>query len=262
VLAGGITEAASLQGWEVARMETTQVGIFSKIYKFSTGDDYWNDAGGARFQLADLDQVTIPFNPKYVPQKSVTIAGYVMFPGMYAIKSEEEKIRDIVARAGGLKTGYYPEGSRLIRRLNAAGLVPIDFRSILENAGSPQNITVVDGDSIFIANRDNVVYVRGQVFVPSAVVFKKGASLHYYVHQAGGYREDADESRTVVTLPNGGKWEPGWFIFPDPEILAGSSILVPQKIEKPDNSLQIVASFATVLASLAAITVALVQVTK
>jgi hypothetical protein len=93
-------------------------------------------------------------------------------------------------------------------------------------------------------------------------VYRKGASLAYYIRQAGGYREEADESRTFVSLPNGRKWEPGWLIFPNPDILGGSTILVPQKIEKPDNTLQIVSNLATILASLAAITVALVQVTK
>jgi polysaccharide export outer membrane protein len=262
VLAGGITESASLNGWEVARLDTTELGIYSRIYKFNVVDEYWNDANGARFGLVDYDQVTIPFNPKFMLQKSVTIAGYVMYPGTYVIKSDEEKINDIVKRAGGLKIGYYLDGSRLIRRENGAGLVPVDFARVLKDPTSLDNIRVVDGDSIDIAGRDNVVYVRGYVFVPSAVVYKKGASLSYYIHQAGGYREDADEGRTVVTLPNGRKWDPGWAIFPDPDILGGSTILVPQKIEKPDNTLQVISNFATIIASLAAISIAIVQVTK
>jgi polysaccharide export outer membrane protein len=262
VLAGGITEAASLQGWEVARIETTQVGIFSKIFKFNAGEDYWNNGGTANFELRDFDQLNIPFNPKFTPQKSVTVAGYVMYPGTYTIKNEQEKVDDLITRAGGLKPGYYLEASRLTRKRNGAGLVPIDFIAIQANPKSPENISVVDGDSVYVANRDNVVYVRGEVFVPSAVVYKQGASLAYYINQAGGYREEADAGRTVVSLPDGRKWEKGWFIFPDPDILGGSMILVPRKIEKPDNTLQVISSLATILASLAAITVALVQVTK
>lgn len=192
----------------------------------------------------------------------MTVTGYVMYPGTYAIKSENEKVSDIITRAGGFRPGYYLRGSRLIRNANGAGLVPVDFGEVINDPNSIDNIRVVDGDEIHIAERDNVVYVRGYVFVPSAVVYQKGASLSYYIHQAGGYREDADAARTVVTLPNGRKWEAGWFIFPDPDILGGSTILVPQKIEKPDNTLQVLTNFATILASLAAITVAIVQVTK
>jgi len=150
----------------------------------------------------------------------------------------------------------------LLRKAKFAGLVPIDFTKIMEDPHSSDNIRIEDGDYINIAERDNVIYVRGSVFVPSAVVYKKGASVDYYIHQAGGYKDDADISSVVVTYPNGQKWEPGWFLLPNPDIPGGSSILVPQKIEKPDNTLQIISNFATVLASLAAITVAIVQVTK
>lgn len=262
VLAGGITEGASPVGWEVARMETTQVGVFSRIFKFDVAKEYWSDANGAKFELTDFDQVTVPFDPKYTPQRSVTVSGYVMYPGTYAIKNEEERVTDMIKRAGGLKPGYYLEGSRLVRRANGAGLVPINFLKIHNDPASIENITMLDGDEIQIADRDNVIYVRGEVFVPSAVVYKKGASLSYYVKQAGGYRDEADAGRTVVSLPNGLKWEEGWFIFPDPEILGGSTIIVPRKIEKEDKTLPILRDMVTIIASLAAISVALVQVTK
>jgi len=49
--------------------------------------------------------------------------------------------------------------------------------------------------------------VRGEVFVPAAVVHKKGASLSYYLDQAGGMKDEADGDRVVVTLPNGRKWK-------------------------------------------------------
>ena len=51
------------------------------------------------------------------------------------------------------------------------------------------------------------------------------------------------------------EWESG-------ELLPGSAIFVPRKIEKEDKTLPIIRDLATILASLAAITVALVQVTR
>ncbi|HEX7573545.1 MAG TPA: hypothetical protein VF514_10650, partial [Bacteroidota bacterium] len=68
-------------------------------------------------------------------------------------------------------------------------------------------------------------------------------------------KEEAEESNTVVFLPGGKKWEHG-------DILPGSSILVPKKIEKPDTLLPIIRDLATILVSLAALTVAVIQVTK
>jgi hypothetical protein len=100
------------------------------------------------------------------------------------------------------------------------------------------------------------------VFVPSAIVHKKGASLSYYLTQAGGLKDEADDGRIFVTLPNGRKWEKGWFLLPDPDILGGSIIIVPKKIEKPDNTLPVIRDWATIFVSIATMMVAIVQITK
>jgi hypothetical protein len=68
--------------------------------------------------------------------------------------------------------------------------------------------------------------------------------------------------RIYVTLPSGKKWKSGWFIFPSEEILPGSLVYVPKKVEREDKTLQILTSWATVMGSLAALTVAIAQVTK
>ena len=262
VLAGGVTDSASFIGWEVARIDTTVIGVFSKIYKFDVEKEFWTNSNGSSFLLSDLDHLTIPFNPKYTVPKSIAVAGYVMYPGTYTIKQESERVVDAIKRAGGLRPGYYLEGSRMIRKANGAGLIPVDFQRIWTDPASIENVTVLEGDSLYIANYDNMIYVRGEVFVPAAVAYKKGASLSYYINQAGGYKEEAEGGSTVVILPNGRKWEPGWFIFPNPDILGGSTILVPKKIEKEDKTLPVIRDMATMLASLAAITIAIVQVTK
>jgi len=50
-----------------------------------------------------------------------------------------------------------------------------------------------------------------------------------------------------VTLPNGRKWEKGWFFLPDPDIPGGSIVLVPKKIEKEDKTLPVMRDWATIL---------------
>jgi len=54
----------------------------------------------------------------------------------------------------------------------------------------------------------------------------------------------------------------GGGLFTSNEILPGSSIFVPRKVEKEDKTLPILRDVVTILASLAALTVAMVQVTK
>jgi len=255
VMAGGLTEGATTLGWEISRMDTTQIGVYSRILKVNMDSAYWNNEKNEKSRLEDFDVVFVPTDPKYTAQKSVKLTGYVMFPGSYVIKNEGERLEEIFTRAGGVRKGAYLEGSRLIRKFNDAGLVPLDFKKAIEDPQSRDNVVVYDGDSVHVAYIEDIIYVSGEVYVPSPVLYKENASLGYYIRQAGGYKEEAEEGKTVVFLPGGKKWEGG-------DILPGSSIFVPKKIEKPDHTLAMIRDLATILASLAAISVALIQVSK
>jgi protein involved in polysaccharide export with SLBB domain len=255
VIAGGLADAASLQGWELSRLDTTNMRTYARIIKIDSQKEYWREGIVNDLSLEDFDALFVPFNPKISHQKFVTISGYVTFPGVYAIRSEGERLADVFQRAGGLRPGAYLEGSRLFRKFNNAGLVPLDFQSAIERKDSRDNVVMYDGDSINVAFTEDVIYVSGEVYVPSPVLFQEGEGLSYYIRQAGGYKEEAEDGKTVVFLPGGKKWEHG-------DILPGSTILVPKKLEKIDTTLPIIRDLATILASLAAITVALVQVTK
>jgi protein involved in polysaccharide export with SLBB domain len=255
VLAGGLREDGLTTGVEVSRMETTSVDVYSQVYKIDLSKDYWEARENESFLLKDYDHVFVPSNPRYSRQKLVSVSGYVMYPGSYSIRNANERLEQIIGRAGGLRPGAYLEASRLIRRLNNVGVIPIDFAKAIGDPTSRDNIVMNEGDSIHVAFTEDVVYVRGEVIVPTSVLYTRGASLRYYIDQAGGYKEEADDGRTVVILPSGKKWD-------GDEILPGSSIYVPKELDKPSNTLAIIRDTATILASLAAITIAIVQVTK
>ncbi len=255
VMAGGLADAASVEGWELSRVDTTDTRSYARVIKIDSRTAYWEEGIPDDLALHDFDVLFIPFNPKITLQKFVRISGSVMYPGVYAIRSEGERVADILHRAGGLRPGAYMEASRLFRKFNNAGLIPLDFRNAIEDPLARDNIVVYDGDSIHVAITEDVVYVSGEVYVPSPVLFEEGEGLSYYIRQAGGYKEEAEKSNTVVFLPGGKKWEHG-------DILPGSTILVPRELDKPDTTLPILRDLATILASLAAITVALIQVSK
>jgi protein involved in polysaccharide export with SLBB domain len=261
-MAGGLTEYASKTYWELARVDTSTLGRLSKIFQFNVQDSYWNNQLGNNGLLQDFDHLMVPVDAKFNSMRVVVIAGYALFPGSYALQYEGEKLSSIIMRAGGLRPGAYLEGSTLFRKWSNAGLVPIDFEKVMTDEKSPDNISLLANDSITIAFKQEVVLVRGEVFVPSAVVHKEGGSLSYYLNQAGGLRDEADDGRIYVTLPNGRKWERGWFFLPDPDIPGGSVILVPKKIEKEDKTLPVMRDWATIFVSIATMMVAIVQITK
>ncbi len=255
VTAGGLVEGSTRTGWELSRLDTSDVGTYTTLIKVDGDREYWRNDGGKGILLEDFDALTVPYDPRFSTQKFVTVTGYVMYPGLYSIRFEGERVADIFKRAGGLRPGAYLEGSRLIRKFNDAGLVPLDFRQVFKDVTSRDNVVVYDGDSINVAYAEDVIYVNGEVYFPSSVLYKEGAGLSYYIDQAGGYKEEAEKSNTVVFLPGGKLWESG-------DILPGSTIMVPRELDKPDTLLPIIRDLATILASLAAITVALIQVSK
>ena len=260
VMAGGLTELGQVTGIEVARMDTSEVGKYSNVFKVNLPGEYWKGGAGDSV-LQDYDIVSIPENPKLSVPRSVIITGYVMYPGTYAIRYSGERLAEVLKRAGGLRVGAYLEGTRLFRKFNNAGLVPIDFRRALDDESSRDNITLYDHDSINVAVMEDVVYVTGEVIVPSPVLYKRGAGLSYYLEQAGGTKQEADEDRIVVLQPGGKKWNGGG-LFGSEDILPGGSVYVPKKIEREDKTLPILRDVVTILASLAALTVAMIQVTK
>ncbi len=262
VLAGGLTENALIGEVIVTRMDSTSETVFSTSYSVKLTSEYWKTDRQNDFELKDYDYVFVPSNPQYHTTKLLSVSGEVKYPGTYAILYEGERLASIIKRAGGLKQTAYIDGARLVRSFGGAGLIPVSFKDALEDETAMANIEMVEGDQIIIDKNPRVIYVRGEVGVPSAVVFEQGASLNFYLKQAGGVKETGDEGRTVVIQPNGRKWTTSWFIFPNDEILAGATVTVPEKIEKESNTLAILRDWATIMASIAAITVAMIQVTK
>ena len=68
------------------------------------------------FYLKPYDLISIRPDPFFIEQKQVTISGEVLYPGEYTILSSNEKITDIINRAGGLRSNAYPSASQYIRK--------------------------------------------------------------------------------------------------------------------------------------------------
>lgn len=263
MLAKGLREDANFEGWELARVDTSSIGSYSKTIRFNVNVNYWDDSVCNNLILKDFDIVVVPVNPKFSRPNYVIVGGYCAYPGYYILSSENERLTDIIERAGGIRPEAYLAGGQLFRKINdTLRLVPLDFVDILNNKESLGNIKLMPGDSLYIPRTTNVVQVSGEVLAPAAILYKKGASLAYYLEQAGGLKEDADAEKIVVTLPNGRIWKESWFFLPNPDISSGSTIYVPKKIEKEDKTLPIIRDWATIMASIATMMVAIIQVTR
>lgn len=237
--AGGLAEGASTARIEVSRRildpqslkpinETAQV--FSLAYDNGK-------TGSGSFVLEPYDIVTVRKSPVYMAQQRVAIGGEVAFEGAYTLARRNERLSDLVRRAGGLSDDAYVRGASLMRlmtedeklaRDEAIRLaqtmqggqgtdsisqnkmilsdrysVGIHLDEALANPGSDQDMILQENDVLYVPQLVSTVKIQGDVMYPITVAYKKGAKLKYYIEQAGGYGSRAKKSKAYVVYLNG-----------------------------------------------------------
>ncbi|GAA3994868.1 SLBB domain-containing protein [Mucilaginibacter dorajii] len=116
--AGGFAEGASTNRIEVARRiaDADPNSKSSSVAQvFSVNIDGQLKPAEANFVLTPFDIVSVYSLPGYEKQKTVKIEGEVLYPGSYTIKNKNEKVSDLIARAGGLTASADVEGGSLKR---------------------------------------------------------------------------------------------------------------------------------------------------
>lgn len=270
VKVGGLSESASLSRVEVVRRKrnvdpTSANAQISDTYEFNIRPDLSVEQAGTNFVLLPFDEIFIRKSPNYVKQAFVEVEGEVIFPDKYGIKSKDEKVSDIVKRAGGLTPYSYLEGATLIREIQLSEIeveqrrraiteiansvkgnqtievedvdatkkssIGIDLRKILENPGSSEDMILQDGDIIRIPKRLETVRVQGEVLYPTTVKFFDGNNFMTYVSKAGGFTKRSLKSKSYVLYANGSVDRTRRFLFINiyPKIAPGSEIIIPQK---------------------------------
>lgn len=117
-----------------------------------------------------------------------------------ALRSREaEQILQFIERARGVQ----PRGQIILARSASAG------ETLLE-----------DGDVLRVPEMSNMVMVSGEVLLPNALVFDRGATIDAYIARAGGYTQGADEAKVMVVRQDGSIAEdPGAALQPGDEVM-------------------------------------------
>ncbi len=117
LLAGGLTQGATGASVEISRRNTGGVAnSLSEIITLSIDKDLRLTSNGQNVEIKPFDQIYIRRTPNYNLQQQITIEGEITSPGIYAISRKDERISDIISRAGGLTSYAYPQGAILIRK--------------------------------------------------------------------------------------------------------------------------------------------------
>ena len=219
MLAGGLDERAYLGEAEIARLpgsrdggrlaETQRVSLDSSYLLVREQNRFLQQSGAPRSRmtadvvLAPFDNVLILAQPDWDRPRRVTVSGEVRFPGTYTLTNKQDRLSDVMQRAGGLTRTAYPDGIIFYRREGRVGRVGVDIARVLRDAAYRDNLVLQDGDSIHLPPFSGIVEVQGAVNAPRGVAYVPGADLNYYVRAAGGPSRSADPGRAYVTQPDG-----------------------------------------------------------
>src|SRR6266568_1348154 len=208
--------------------------------------------------LEPFDNVLIFRQPDFELQRTVTITGEVMYPGSYALRAKDDRLVDLVQRAGGLTPRAYPEGIRFVRTADNRGRININLPKALQNHGSRDNVILQPGDSIRIPEYQPSVTVTGAVNSPGSVLYRQGAGLDYYLSAAGGFTRLAEKGQVSVHYANGDvRTRRGGLLRSNPAPGPGSEVFVPAKDPNAPHTdmVSLFGAIAQILASTIAIIV-------
>ncbi|AHF14222.1 capsule polysaccharide transporter [Niabella soli DSM 19437] len=121
-MAGGFKEGGSPMNIEVSRRVkgadmTQQQVATAKVFTINVNSNL--DIKNSPFILQPFDIVAVRATEGYTAQQQVRLAGEVLRPGIYTIQSKNERISDVIKRAGGLTAYAYAPGASLKRPQSA-----------------------------------------------------------------------------------------------------------------------------------------------
>lgn len=288
--AGGLNEQASTVKVDVARRirdpkALTTDSIISQTYTLALKDGFVID-GQPGFRLMPYDEVYVRRSPGFTTPQNVYVEGQVMFAGTYTLARKNERISDVIRKAGGVTDLAYVSGARLLRRtseaerakmqavtrilaaqgansdsINVALLqladtypVGIELGEALKHPGGDADLVLREGDQLIIPEYNGTVKISGDVMFPNTVAYEKGKRFSYYIDQAGGFGQRAKKSRTIIIYMNGTVGR----VAHNAKVRPGCEIVVPSKPRRNPAAIgqwlgigSSVASLATMIASLA-----------
>ena len=298
LMAGGLTDAATLERVEVARriaggkenldLKDT-IAIILHYNLLSKPED-------AETVLSPFDMVYIRRSAVYKPQQVITIEGQVNYPGSYAMEKNVVRLSDVVSKANGFNMDAYPQGATLTRVLTQEEMerliiakniaknqmqdstastfldsmlvedrynIAINLDLAVQNPGSDYDVVLRDGDIIKVPKYNNTVRISGAVLYPNTVTYKPGANYKYYISGGGGFSKEAIKRNTYMIHANGNVAIKGSPLF---KVQPGTEIVVPEKSQDDrllrTQRVSTIMGIATSTASLAAMVTSILNNTK
>ncbi|HRG32198.1 MAG: SLBB domain-containing protein [Saprospiraceae bacterium] len=248
-LANGFSFSALSTNIDIFRVEILDNKPTKTIVKSYNSQKNLKEAlDSGAFQLQPFDIVVVRKQPDFELQQLVSLDGEIKYPGLYALLSPNEKISDLIQRAGGLGLESFPEGATLYREQDDIGYIVLNLKHALSSVNSRYNLILKDKDVLYIPKKKDLVRISGATNASNlypdkllasnnsiTVAFHSGRRAKFYLnHYAAGINENGDIKKVTVEHANGRieKTRNYWFFKKSPKVYKGSIIHVGLKDPK------------------------------
>jgi len=217
--AGGLKKEAANSKIEISRImeiskdsseNVTFVPQRVVVKTITIGANLELDDVSKAFALAPMDKIYVRKLYGFDEQMNVILKGEVKYPGIYPILSKDEKVLDIIERAGGLTPYAFVANAKLTRPDNKLDKTIFQLKDAFGDPKSRANLILKDGDEINIPTVNQLVSIQGAIRYPKLDStetingkFVPGKSARWYIkHYAGGFKKGANKKSTLVIYPN------------------------------------------------------------
>ncbi len=294
---GGLTDAAYPQRIEVARLikrdtlTNTDVRA-SEIIDIRNISDL--SLKEKNLPLHPFDVVSVRRKPGYLELQSVTVTGELQYPGPYVLSKREERVSDLIKRAGGFTPEAYIAGAYIkrynddeerkqLKKLKIETIqnqlkdtstvvtqeierdfdqIPLNVEEILKHKNSPEDVVLQPRDELIVPKFTAQVRISGKVLFPTQIPYQRRYNLKDYITAAGGISEEGKKGKIYVLHANGKAQATRSFLFfrNYPSVKPGSEIIVPMKSAKTNRlTTGETIGIASALASLAGVVIAILR---
>ncbi len=265
-IAGGIKIESDFNKIEISRVldiENTNGEVLPlsvKTISIAISQDWQNDSRLDDILLLPYDQVFIRPNPDFRLQENVFVEGEVLIPGEYVKRKSDERLSEMIARAGGLTKTAFPEGAYLMRA--GYGQIIINLEKALQRPGSKFDLVIRASDRLIVPKLSEIVSIKGNILqvsdpnknsTPSPFMGENTNNAQtstnflydpskrrakYYLGLAGGFERKTRKNQVYVAYPNGEvKKTKNFLLFRVyPKASPGCVINVPKRIKEVDES--------------------------
>ena len=219
-----IEDVLSLAGG-LMREASGVIDVYRSIYKPSTSnfrtqvftikvDESFKLVNDTDFYFLPGDRLVARKLDHFEPKSYVTIKGEVNQTGIFGLIKVNEKVSELIKRAGGLTNEAFVEGSYILR--DSTKKLVLDLDQVLSTSNSLSDYILKDGDIVIVPQKENVVYVditntqagdnisQDSIKRFFGVPFQKGKSAEWYLESyAGGPGSGVQNPEVIVKRANG-----------------------------------------------------------